>query len=346
MTEDQIKKVMRLVDEIADYSWKQGVSDGSYSQADHDRKCCDDSRAELEAYLRTIGEPAGYAFPPNSTGAKKFAQFGGGFTPVGLVFSKGESAMAISEHGRVYWDRNLVHPISGKPESVNAELMEAAKITVRDALDRVDVHPCDENNDAVKAKGLFGSMRELHLAIARAESAIENPAKVSPTTSVPAALLKPHVFRELVNDLRDLAMQYHGHDSLRERISGRLGLDVPVVGPCGGHAAQLPDPLGLLSCTHPDCGRYEGPRSHECRAMADNACARPSICQVHAVQQDADASRDWPEDFPHENGQYMNTCYLCKNTFIGHKRRVVCKVCSDRLPKPAKQDRRKKGGTT
>ena len=155
MTDDQIKEVMRLADDIADYAWKQGVSDGAYSQADHDRKSCDASRAELETYLRTIGEP----------------------------------------------------------ESVNA--------------------------------------------------------------------------------------------------------------------AQLPDPLGLLSCTHPDCGRYEGPRSHECRAMADNACARPSICQGHAVQQEADASRDWPEDFPHENGQYMKACHVCKNTFIGHKRRVVCKVCNN-----------------
>ncbi len=37
----------------------------------------------------------------------------------------------------------------------------------------------------------------------------------------------------------------------------------------------IPDPLGMRQCTHPDCGRYDGPRSVECRAMADNACARP-----------------------------------------------------------------------
>ena len=67
---------------------------------------------------------------------------------------------------------------------------------------------------------------------------VMTPAKVSPTTAAPTAPLKPHVFRELVNDLRDLAKQFHGHDSLRERISGRLAQDVPVVGPCGGHAAQ------------------------------------------------------------------------------------------------------------
>ena len=38
--------------------------------------------------------------------------------------------------------------------------------------------------------------------------------------------------------------------------------------------------------------------------------------------------RDWPEDFEHENGEYMNTCCECKNTFTGHKRRFICKACS------------------
>jgi len=38
--------------------------------------------------------------------------------------------------------------------------------------------------------------------------------------------------------------------------------------------------------------------------------------------------RDWPEDFAHENGEYMNTCHACGNTFMGYKRRVTCKVCA------------------
>ncbi len=37
---------------------------------------------------------------------------------------------------------------------------------------------------------------------------------------------------------------------------------------------------------------------------------------------------DWPEDFGHENGNYFCNCTYCKKTFTGHKRRVVCKVCS------------------
>jgi len=37
----------------------------------------------------------------------------------------------------------------------------------------------------------------------------------------------------------------------------------------------LPDPLGCNECAHADCGKFDGPRQVECRAMADNACARP-----------------------------------------------------------------------
>ena len=57
MNDEQIKEVMRLADEIADYAWKEGISDGAYSNAKQDRECRAESRAELEAYLRTIGEP-------------------------------------------------------------------------------------------------------------------------------------------------------------------------------------------------------------------------------------------------------------------------------------------------
>lgn len=38
--------------------------------------------------------------------------------------------------------------------------------------------------------------------------------------------------------------------------------------------------------------------------------------------------RDWPEDFPHENGQYECKCMYCHNPFWGYKRRVVCKRCA------------------
>jgi hypothetical protein len=40
------------------------------------------------------------------------------------------------------------------------------------------------------------------------------------------------------------------------------------------------------------------------------------------------ALRDWMEDFSHENGSYQCLCCICEQEFIGHKRRVVCRVCA------------------
>jgi len=42
--------------------------------------------------------------------------------------------------------------------------------------------------------------------------------------------------------------------------------------------------------------------------------------------------RDWPEDFKLENGKYQCGCTNCGNHFIGHKRRVTCKVCATPTP--------------
>lgn len=40
--------------------------------------------------------------------------------------------------------------------------------------------------------------------------------------------LKPHEFRELVNDLTDIARTYAGTQCLRDVISRRLGIDVKI----------------------------------------------------------------------------------------------------------------------
>ncbi len=39
------------------------------------------------------------------------------------------------------------------------------------------------------------------------------------------------------------------------------------------------------------------------------------------------SNRNWTEDFPHENGKYVNHCINCHKEFLGHKRRVICKPC-------------------
>lgn len=42
---------------------------------------------------------------------------------------------------------------------------------------------------------------------------------------------------------------------------------------------------------------------------------------------------NWIEDYSHENGNYTNTCKICGNEFLGHKRRIICKCCSQLSPK-------------
>ena len=38
---------------------------------------------------------------------------------------------------------------------------------------------------------------------------------------------------------------------------------------------------------------------------------------------------DWPDDFVHENGNYECKCCSCDEHFLGHKRRVICRACSE-----------------
>lgn len=37
--------------------------------------------------------------------------------------------------------------------------------------------------------------------------------------------------------------------------------------------------------------------------------------------------RNWPEDFPDENGKYVNQCRYCAHMFMGNKHRRICKEC-------------------
>ena len=44
--------------------------------------------------------------------------------------------------------------------------------------------------------------------------------------------------------------------------------------------------------------------------------------------QPALGARDWHLDAKLPNGNYMNRCVSCGETFIGHKRRVICRECA------------------
>ena len=65
---------------------------------------------------------------------------------------------------------------------------------------------------------------------------------------------------------------------------------------------------------------------------------------VNPINNRVAGERDWPEDFSHENGNYECRCYSCKNTFVGHKRRVTCRLCyleamanPEKFPPPTKE---------
>lgn len=59
--------------------------------------------------------------------------------------------------------------------NVPADLIDAARKVVREALDSVAVHPCDENNDTVRARGLIGPVSELHAVMLAAAPACTCP---------------------------------------------------------------------------------------------------------------------------------------------------------------------------
>jgi hypothetical protein len=64
----------------------------------------------------------------------------------------------------------------------------------------------------------------------------------------------------------------------------------------------------------------------------------PQFCSARMGTGLADAepvARDWTEDFKDENGNYDCRCAECDKPFIAHKRRVLCKVCSNLLASTA-----------
>jgi len=59
-----------------------------------------------------------------------------------------------------------------------------------------------------------------------------------------------------------------------------------------------------------------------------------TAAQQAKAEQEQQLARDWPEDFEHENGNYMCNCSTCGKRFFGHKRRVTCKLCATPASKP------------
>ncbi len=51
-------------------------------------------------------------------------------------------------------------------------------------------------------------------------------------------------------------------------------------------------------------------------------------------------ARDWRGDTSYENGNYLCRCCSCGEQFIGHKRRVTCRQCSNSKDADEGQDMR------
>jgi len=72
--------------------------------------------------------------------------------------------------------------------------------------------------------------------------------------------------------LRELDDAWSSHDG-KERFYKFMAKIEALF--ASAESSALPDPLGCNECAHAECGKFDGPRQVECRAMADNACARP-----------------------------------------------------------------------
>ncbi len=56
---------------------------------------------------------------------------------------------------------------------------------------------------------------------------------------------------------------------------------------------------------------------------------RADIAEIRAEIWERDRARNWYQDSHLENGNYRCMCVACGKTFIGYKRRVVCRSCTD-----------------
>jgi hypothetical protein len=101
---------------------------------------------------------------------------GGGARVVASEVSEmgaGQIAAALSEcdfAGMSIGDKVIIQAAIGRlradaPRAESDAVIAAARVAVRDALDDVDVHPCDTHDDAVRARGLSDPMRTLWLAL-------------------------------------------------------------------------------------------------------------------------------------------------------------------------------------
>lgn len=102
---------------------------------------------------------------------------------------------------------------------------------------------------------------------------------------------------------------------------------------CGARGARSArQPVGITN-GRPCCYCCKSlPATDELEQFCNDGCKDAAHYKglLSATPEPVTSSRpvDWTEDAAHENGNYQCRCLNCNRLFVGHKRRLVCKVCS------------------
>lgn len=68
---------------------------------------------------------------------------------------------------------------------------------------------------------------------------------------------------------------------------------------------------------------------HRMRVVLCGGAVTSDEMRDYVLARVAELRGNWPEDAADtDNGNYQCRCFFCGATFTGHKRRVVCKACS------------------
>jgi len=87
----------------------------------------------------------------------------------------------------------------------------------------------------------------------------------------------------------------------------------------------------VLGIDSPETRGWAPAVQREARRVIDDiiaALAHPIPQGWRLLKDSTYDERSWPEDASHENGNYSCCCCHCGRMFMGHKRRVSCKVCA------------------
>lgn len=237
ISEDQIKEVMRLADKIANYAWKEGFAYGEHSNSEQDHECRAETRAELEAYLRTI-EPA-QSVNAELLDALKDARHCIGIDRDTLVdchtnpctgYLDPDGALAKAEYDDVI---DAADAAIARAESINeiSNLPDVSPINEGNS-------PCADQQIIDYVKGVYAFLESTSPA-GFADEAFRLP---------PFATRAQQLFADAIQgDELGKCMGSEGKDSKnRERHESAIA----AVSPCAGHAVQqdADDLVGLRGC--------------------------------------------------------------------------------------------------